>query len=182
MNRKGGQHDLGTSLGRLLNRLDRKSGGGYFQVRVQDAWREVAGAGVAAHTVKAHVRQGELIVYVDSPVWATELSALAEQYRVRMNEELGHEPVKSVRFTVSKRVAEERHWEQAQQDAEDEKSHDVVESVPLSDVERAQVEASAASIEDDELREAVIRATVADLEWKKGLSKRKDREEPRDGL
>jgi len=33
-----------------------------------------------------------------------------------------------------------------------------------------------------ELREAVLRATIADLEWKKALTGAKDREKPREGL
>ena len=57
-----------------------------------------------------------------------------------------------------------------------------VESAPLTDTERAQVEASAAVIEDDRLREVVIRATVADLEWKKGIRRAETPQKPRDGL
>jgi predicted nucleic acid-binding Zn ribbon protein len=53
---------------------------------VLGAWSTVAGESVCSHTTGAHLRRGELVVYVDSPVWATELSALSEPYRVAINE------------------------------------------------------------------------------------------------
>jgi len=53
--------------------------------------------------------------------------------------------------------------------------------VPLSENERAQIEASASSIPDAKLREAVVRATVSDLEWKKGIAARNAREAAREG-
>ncbi len=59
---------------------------------------------------------------------------------------------------------------------------DDVEPVPLTDRERAQVEASVGAIPDEELREAVLRATVKDLEWKKGIAERNSRETPREGV
>jgi hypothetical protein len=52
--------------------------------------------------------------------------------------------------------------------------------VPLSENELAQVTASTASIPDAELREAVLRATVTDLEWKKGIALRNSRQKPRE--
>jgi hypothetical protein len=69
----------------------------------------------------------------------------------------------------------------AETDSEEFYREDDVEPVPLSEVERAQVEASAASIPDAALREAVVRATVSDLEWKKGIAVRNSRESARDG-
>jgi len=177
---KGGS--LGDSLDSLMRRLNRKTNGAYVQTRIAGAWAEIAGPSVLSHTTGAHLRAGEMIVYVDSPVWATELSALAEEYRTRVNAHLGNEAVRSVRFTVSKRVGEQRGFEIAAREALEEDSRDKVDSIPLSAEERAQVEASTAAIEDDELREAVLRATVADLEWKKGLSEAKNREKPRQGL
>jgi hypothetical protein len=179
--RGGKQLTLGDSLERLMARLDRSSGGGYQQARVALAWESVAGEAIAAHTTGAHVREGELVVFVDSSLWAAELSALSERYRVAVNEELGKELVSSVRFTVSRRVETSRGVRQAEQESEASYSADKVDPVPLSEAEARQVEASVGEIDDDELRDAVLRATVADLEWKKGLAARKDRETPRDG-
>lgn len=173
--------DLGSALRGITARLDRKSGGGLTQVRVATAWDKVAGPTVNEHTTGAHLRERELVVFVDSPVWATELSALASQYQKAINEEIGQELVTSVRFSVSRRVQTAGEIESQERAALDERKRDVVESVPLTPQERAQVEASASGIPDQELRQAVIRATIADLEWKKGLAASKSRETRREG-
>jgi len=183
MKRKGKQAQLGTSLSALVRRLDKRGGGGYIQTRVAQAWRNIAGPSVEGHTTGEHLRSGgELVVLVDSPLWATELSALAEHYRTSMNQELGEDLVKAVRFTVSKRVQSERRIEQAIQEGSDHLTEDKVDPIDLTPQELAQVEASAAGIPDQQLREAVLKATVADLQWKKGLKARRERETPRDGL
>lgn len=176
MKRKGKQSELGPTLGALVRRLDRAGGGGYRQSRVGRAWGTIAGEAVLAHTFGAHLRDGgELVVLVDSPIWAAELSSLSEHYRQAVNEEIGENLVRSVRFTVSKKVAQERALDKALADSEESIAVDRCESVELTPQELAQVEASAASIPDAELRRAVLRATVADLEWKKGLRVREKR-------
>jgi hypothetical protein len=180
MRRKKGV-DLGSELDRLAKGLNRRGGGGLVQARVMDAWAEVAGHSVLAHTTGAHLREGELVIHVDSPVWATELSALSENYRGAVNEKLGKEMVRAVRFSVSRKVAQQRAESQRESEAEASYREDDVPSVPLTDNERAQIEASVSGIGDSELREAVLRATVADLEWKKGIKAAKSREAAREG-
>jgi hypothetical protein len=127
------------------------------------------------------MRQGTLVVYVDSPIWATELTAMSEQYRASINQSLGEEVVREMRFSVSKRVADEQDHRHDEEQLTDFYDADVVESVPLSDEERAQVESSVSAIKDAELREAVLRATVRDMEWKKGVAARNGRETAADG-
>lgn len=169
MKRKGRQTQLATGLDRLAVKFNKVNEGALDRSRVATAWGQVAGETVSGHTTGAHLRQGELLIYVDSPVWATELSALSEPYRVAINEHMGRNLVRSVRFAVSRKVEQEREWARRDDERTEFYAQDKVESVPLTDNERAQVEASAKSIPDAELREAVIRATVADLEWKKGI-------------
>ncbi len=181
MKRKGTQGQLGASLGMLVRRLDRKSGGGYLQSRVGDAWIKTAGSAVIAHTTGAHIRDGELVVFVDSALWATELSALSEHYRESVNQELGEPLVRTVRFTVSRNVEKEKRIEKVLSESEDHIAEDKVDPVELTDGELAQIEASVSSIPDDELRRAVLRATVADLQWKKGLRAREAREAASEG-
>ncbi len=175
MRRKGRTVGLGASIESLVRKLDRRSGGAYLQTRAAQLWIETAGPGVAAHTTGAHLKEGEMVVYVDSPIWATELSALAEEYRKKINEQMGQDAVRSMRFSVSRKVGEQRRIELAERQAEEAAGGDRFDSIPLSVEERAQVEASASVIEDEGLREAVIRATVADLEWKKGATEAKNR-------
>ena len=128
-------HNLGDELSRLTARLDRKSGGAYLQATVSRAWAKVAGDSVVGHTTGAHLREGELLVYVDSPVWATELSALSEPYRVALNEEIGEQAVRTVRFSVSRKVQFKVEEDLSEREAAKERESDKVPSVPLSDAE-----------------------------------------------
>lgn len=180
--RKGRQIDLGDALGSLERRLDRKSGGAYSQVRVARAWAKVAGVSVAAHTTDAHLRDGELVIHVDSQAWATELSALSGPYREAIQVEMGEIPVTSIRFTVSKRVKIQRELARAEEETEEFYRPDDTVPVPLTEIERRQVEESTSVIQDEGLREAVIRATIADLEWKKGLKASKARHSASEGV
>lgn len=162
----------------LMRKLDRKGGGAYLQTRVGQAWIKTAGPAVYAHTTGAHIREGELVVFVDTPLWATELSALSEHYREAVNKELGEMLVKSVRFTVSRNVEKEKRIDRQLLESEQHLDQDKVEPVALSDSELAQVESSTSSIPDEELRRAVLKATIADLQWKKGLKARGEAQEP----
>jgi len=179
--RQGRSTDLTNALGGLLSRLDRKSSGAGTSARVDLLWEEIAGPLVAAHTTGVHLRDGAMVVYVDSHARANDLSALSERYRSEMNAKLGKEMVKKVTFNVSRKVADERRLQAEEQATEEFYREDDVEPVALTGTERAQVEASAASIPDAELRQAVIRATIRDLEWKKGIAAQNGREEPREG-
>jgi hypothetical protein len=141
--------------------------------RMRDAgivawWASAVPPEIAAHTIGAAVREGELVVQVDSPVWAAELSAMSEQLRMLVGEATGTDTVKSVRFTVSRRVA------MARQDSRDQEEYDElyepedVAPIPLTPQERSQVEHAAEGIEDPTLRQAFIEAMVADMELDKG--------------
>ena len=163
-----------------MKKLDRQNRGAFSSAKAAKAWGEIAGPLVAGHTTGAHLTGGTLIVYVDNPVWATELTAMSETYRTAMNQELGQETVRAVRFTASKKVAEANKLIQQEEDLADFYHEDVVEGVPLSTAELAQIEASAAVIPDTQLREAVIRATIRDLEWKRGIAQRNARDKPRE--
>jgi hypothetical protein len=179
--RSGRSTGLGNALDGLVGKLDRKAGGAGTQAKLVKLWEEVAGPIVLAHTTGVHLRDGALVVYVDSNARANDMSALSEIYRTKLNSGLGKEMVSKVTFTVSRKVMDEMKLVAAEEDLDEFYREDDVESIPLSENERAQIEASAASIPDPELREAVIRATVSDLEWKKGIAARNSRETAREG-
>jgi len=180
--RHGKSTALDSALEGLLRKLDRKNGGAWTSAKVAVLWEEVAGPLVGAHTTGVHLRDGVLVVYVDSHARANDMAALSERYRVEMNSGLGKDLISRVSFTVSRKVAEGHRFEAHERETEEFYKEDDVESVPLTDLERAQVEASVGAIGDEKLREAVLRATVKDLEWKKGISLRDSREEPRGGV
>lgn len=179
---RGKQTDLASALESLSRRLDKKSHGRFRQEQVIDAWRSTAGPSVYEHTTRAHLRGGELVIYVDSPLWATELSALAGPYTDAMNEALGKTLVKSVRFAVSRKVEIDRRDRREDTRVTDGALHDRPPRIPLEDHERAQVIESASSIRDEQLRHAVIRATIAGMEWQKGRKHAKEPETPPDGF
>lgn len=155
----------------LLSRLDR-TGEGFERAKAVSAWTDAAGAEVATHARGFALREGELLVFVDSSVWANELSALSEHYRAAVNERIGKETVRSVRFSVSKMVVEERWWEAAESRAEGERDAERVPPVEANTTERDQIRMMASAIHDEKVREAVIAAAIRDLEWRKGIEAR----------
>lgn len=164
MSRRGKNTDLGQALDSLVTRLDRRGRGAYKAARVGRAWEKVSSGIAAAHTTGAHLKEGVLHVYVDGNSWAALLSASSEQYRVAMNEELGEDLVRGIRFSVSKGISPGSARPQVLPEEEKEEQVAPPKGVELSATERAQVEASVAVIPDEELREVVLRATVRNLE------------------
>jgi hypothetical protein len=170
MSRRGRQIDLGAALDSAVRRLDKTGRTASTSARVLLAWNRVADGVVSSHTTGAHLREGVLIVYVDGNSWATHFTAMSEQYRSALNEAVGQDLVSGMRFVVSRKVSDQHRLRRSEEETEEFYQEDAVNPVPLSDDELAQVRASVAEIPDDELREAVLRATVKDLEWKKALS------------
>jgi hypothetical protein len=131
-------------------------------------WSSAIPPEIAQHTVGAAMRDGELVVEVDSPVWAAELSAMSEQIRVLIEEASGTGTVRSIRFTVSRRVAMAKQDDRDREELDELYEPEDVEPVPLTPQERSQVEHAAEQIDDAELRQAFIEAMVTDMELDKG--------------
>jgi hypothetical protein len=182
MKRQGRSTQLGVSLQSVLGRLDKKNASGAASAKAGAAWLSIVGPSVQGHTTGAYMREGTLVVYVDSPAWATELTAMSERYRGAINEEIGQELVREIRFSVSRKVAEQHRIVAEEDKQADFYREDDVPSVALTPAELAQVVSSVESIPDPELREVVLRATVKDLEWKRGIAAHNSREEPRESL
>lgn len=94
---------LTRGLENLVGQLDPTGEKSKRQVGAASAWREVAGSAVSAHAVGVFVRGRELVVEMDSPAWATDISFLANQYQKAVNDHLGEDAVDTVRITVSPR-------------------------------------------------------------------------------
>lgn len=84
----------------IMGQLDPTGEKGHLQVGAAAAWREVAGAPVAAHAAGVYVRGRELIVEMDSATWAQDIAMFKDRYRDAVNEHLGERVVDSVRITV----------------------------------------------------------------------------------
>lgn len=142
-----------------------------FKSRAVAVWPEVAGDEIVKHTKGVALRDGELIVYVDSPVWANELTMLTERFKSDINAKLGEELVKSLRFNVSRKVTESQVIKQQEAEEADFYKPDTTRAIPLSEEERQQAAYIADAVPDSELREKALRVMIKDLEWKKGLKK-----------
>lgn len=160
----------------FMKRFDK--GGKRACARAVAIWEEVAGPQVAAHTRAVAVREGELLVHVDSNAWATELSAMAPRFIEALNGEAGQVLVRAIRFTVTRTVEQERRREDAEREHDAWTERDKVEPEPLDEAGKQAVERSVSAIEDPGLREMARRAMTADLEWKRAARRpRKDRGE-----
>jgi predicted nucleic acid-binding Zn ribbon protein len=68
--------------------------------RVQSAWPRVAGETVAEQATPVLERDGEVTVACRSASWAQELDLLSGRLLGRLNESLGGDPVRGLRFTA----------------------------------------------------------------------------------
>ena len=60
-------------------------------------WVDIVGTDIAQHAEPSSLRAGLLRVRTDSPVWATEISYLADEIKQRANDALGRPLVEDVR-------------------------------------------------------------------------------------
>ena len=118
------------------------------------AWPECVGAGIAANAWPARLaRDGGLHVSTSSSAWAFELTQLASSILERLQERLGESAPASLRFAPGP-VPE----------AGPEPVEPLERTVPrVSEADRAEGARIAASIENEDLREAVARAAEASL-------------------
>jgi hypothetical protein len=157
--KRGTSVPLGLAARSLIQGLDKK--GGIERARAVAVWCEVAGPEVSSHAKGFAMREAELVVYVDSPAWATELTAMSEHYRTALNTAIGKEMVGSIRFTVSRVPL-------GAELGVPEREVAPVSPVELSDEERAGIAEMAKTIHSEAVRQAVIGAAEASLGWRKG--------------
>jgi len=67
---------------------------------LENAWREVAGAQLAQHAQVRSVRDGQAVVEVDGPAWATQIRYLANDLLQGLAERLGSRAITSLRVVV----------------------------------------------------------------------------------
>lgn len=161
-----GPMDFRDALSSYFNRVDR--GGRREAARAVEVWPEAVGAEIAARTQATAVRGGELLVETDSPVWATELQAMAGQLVQAVNSAAGEELVRRVRIIVAG-GARGRRARGATAAPGGPVAVPRVTVAPPSEEDRLAIERATASIEDDDLRAAAARAMAADIAWKRAV-------------
>ena len=72
------------------------------QVTVDQVWPEVVGPVLAQHARVRSIRNGDCVVEVDGPAWATQLRYLGNALADGVNERCGRVLVRSVRIVVSR--------------------------------------------------------------------------------
>ena len=119
-----------------------------------EAWPESVGEMVAANAWPARfARDGTLHVNTSSSAWAFELAQLAPTILERLQEKLGESAPKRLRFAVG-------HLPEA---AEPESARDRSETPEPTQEALQRAAELAAEIEDEELRERVVRAAALGL-------------------
>jgi predicted nucleic acid-binding Zn ribbon protein len=89
---------LGTSLDRVLRSL--RAPAARTVKTVFSEWPAVAGPNLAAHAQPIALRDGELVIEVDDPTWASQLRWLEPELRARLETLPGAPRIDRIRFRV----------------------------------------------------------------------------------
>lgn len=189
--------DLGAEIQRMMRKLEYANPELSDTARIQKAWSVSMDSTVLSHTDAVFVvpdSNGEdVIIYVDTPIWATELNMQVELMRLKLNITLNkmleaegklpeqhdenalfdmqtREQVKRLRFVTSKQSYRPRRSQQtAAEQMEESDELAGVEPVPLTEQEIQQLQEIVAAIENPELRKAAFEAAKANMELQKGI-------------
>ena len=180
-------YDIGSEIEGVVRSLQRDNPDLSATARVKRAWNLSVDKRISEHVTAVFVvpntAASEVIVYVDSSIWATELNMQSELLRLNLNIELNKdadepsnvmrkaEQVEKLTFKVSKEqyVARDRRLTTLQLlEAEDE-DYRKAQPVALDEEELSGLEEALSHIENDQLRDTAYAAAKANLEWKKGV-------------
>lgn len=180
-------YDIGSEIEGVVRSLQRNNPDLSATARVKRAWNLSVDKRIAGHVTAVFVvpntAASEIIVYVDSSIWATELNMQSELLRLNLNIELNKdadepsnvmrkaEQVEKLTFKVSKEqyAARDRRLTTLQLlEAEDE-DYRKAQPVALDEEELSGLEEALSHIENDQLRDTAYAAAKANLEWQKGV-------------
>ena len=109
--------------------------------RLKDSWQEVVGESLSKHISPAFLKNGELLIYVDAPVWLQQLKFLKPD----ILKKLAPFNIDSVRFKIGK-------IEKSRPKKTKESPFTIT---PLSKDDKDFIEEQCSSIEDDDLRQTL---------------------------
>jgi len=72
--------------------------GKIYETRLMNAFPEIVGSGIAAHTKNIYISRGTLYVQMDSAVIRNELQMMRQSLIDHLNKQVGHETIKDIIF------------------------------------------------------------------------------------
>lgn len=180
-------YDIGSEIEGVVRSLQRNNPDLSATARVKRAWNLSVDKRIAEHVTAVFVvpntAASEIIVYVDSSIWATELNMQSELLRLNLNIELNKdadepsnvmrkaEQVEKLTFKVSKEqyAARDRRLTTLQLLELEDEDYRKAQPVALDEEELSGLEEALSHIENDQLRDTAYAAAKANLEWQKGV-------------
>ena len=184
--------DLGAEMSRTLSQLEKNDPELALSLRIRQAWSSAISSKVQKHVdgvfVVPHTNGEEFIVYVDSPLRATEMTMQSELYRISLNTELARmslgaertkesiagskDIVKKIKFVPSKEQYRGRTHNLASSDDMSAGSGKYqADPIPLDAQELKELDEIVAPVNDPDLRRAIYDAAKASLELGKGIDR-----------
>lgn len=91
---------LTKGLEKILGRIDPTGEKTHIQTAITEAWKDIAGESVSAHTEAVFIKGSVLVVWLDSQIWVQELTLMGPLYKDKLNEVLGKDTISECRFTL----------------------------------------------------------------------------------
>jgi hypothetical protein len=141
--------------------------------RLQRAWEAVASSRILEHTdsvvFSTKSKQPCVIVYVESSIWAAELEAQKELYRILLEKETNWS-IDDLKFYVTRKVMFKKLFKKRNNEKTQEHLRDKEEktTVFLTEEEDRYARELASSLQDKKLQDGLYKAIKANFEWKKG--------------
>jgi len=138
---------------------------------LQEAWERIAPRSALDHTdnvIDGKKERNSIVIFVDTPHCAANLSMSKEYFRQMMEHETGFE-ISNIYFVVSKENGIRKEFKK--RETERPWYYDSCESVPLNEMELRYARMTVEGIEDEILKETLFNAFVSDMEWKKGIKR-----------
>ena len=170
--RHGSSQQLSTAIGATMRGLigDSEAAAKAMRtIKVQDMWRGVVDPVFLDHTNAVFIIQEKgqkvLIVYVDESIYAAELNARRELIKLAFLEKY-HEDLNEFRIVISRGDYKKNH-----PFVRPEEPQPLVEyhPQPLDEAKKQEIYRQVEAIEDERLRNALVKAMISDLELKSGI-------------
>lgn len=182
---------LQNEISNIFEKIQSKNPNLLETMRIQKAWYSSVETDIAHHTQAVFVvpnkKCSEVIVYVDNPIWTTELNMRAEVLRMNLNvalKKLDDSPVmqdesvmfnfedieivKKLQFKTSKNgykkqtVPQDNTYKFFQSEGKEK-----LQPIPLNGNEEQIIQEQLKDIENVELKESIYQAIKSQVEWEK---------------